>query len=61
MFYNDSDVRESRRGLTEPKQEPGYNHAYTTVIPAQAGIQCAAASRFNHCRLWNTGSPAFAG
>ncbi|MET4803667.1 hypothetical protein ABIA96_006270 [Bradyrhizobium sp. LB11.1] len=25
------------------------------------GIQYAAASRFNHCRLWNTGSPAFAG
>ena len=27
------------------------------VIPAQAGIQYAAASRFNHRRLWNTGSP----
>src|SRR6185436_633461 len=25
------------------------------------GIQYAAASRFQHCRLWNTGSPAFAG
>jgi hypothetical protein len=24
-------------------------------------IQYAAASRFNHQRLWNTGSPAFAG
>src|SRR5690349_15548177 len=24
------------------------------------GIQYAAAPRFNHCRLWNTGSPAFA-
>jgi hypothetical protein len=24
-------------------------------------IQYAAASRFNHCGLWNTGSPAFAG
>jgi len=22
------------------------------------GIQYAAAYRFNHCRLWNTGSPA---
>ncbi len=31
------------------------------VIPAQAGIQYAAAYRFNHNRLWNTGSPAFAG
>ena len=25
------------------------------------GIQYAAASRFYHRRLWNTGSPAFAG
>jgi hypothetical protein len=24
------------------------------------GIQCAAASRLNHNRLWNTGSPACA-
>jgi hypothetical protein len=31
------------------------------VIPAKAGIQYAAAYRFNHCCLWNTGSPAFAG
>ena len=28
------------------------------VIPAKAGIQYAAAYRFNHCCLWNTGSPA---
>jgi hypothetical protein len=34
---------------------------YTLVIPAHAGIQYAAAYRFHHCRLWNTGSPAFAG
>ena len=27
----------------------------------QRGIQYAAAFRFNHCCLWNTGSPAFAG
>ena len=27
------------------------------VIPANAGIQYAAASRFDHRRLWNTGSP----
>jgi hypothetical protein len=32
----------------------------TSVIPAQAGIQYAAAYRFNHRRLWNTGSSAFA-
>jgi len=31
------------------------------VIPAHAGIQYAATSRLNHQRLWNTGSPAFAG
>jgi hypothetical protein len=31
------------------------------VIPAQAGIQYAAASRFYPCHLWNTGSPAYAG
>src|SRR5258705_1430494 len=31
------------------------------VIPAHAGIQYAEASRLNHNRLWNTGSPVFAG
>ena len=31
------------------------------VIPAKAGIQYAAAYRFNQCCLWNTGSPACAG
>ena len=31
------------------------------VIPANAGIQYAAASRFNHDGLWNTGSPGQAG
>jgi len=30
-------------------------------MPAQAGIQYAAAPRLKHQRLWNTGSPAFAG
>jgi len=25
------------------------------VKPANAGIQYAADSRFNHCRLWDTG------
>ena len=29
--------------------------------PRMRGIQYAAAYRFNHWRLWNTGSPAFAG
>jgi hypothetical protein len=29
--------------------------------PRRRGIQYAAASRFNHWRLWNAGSPAFAG
>ena len=33
----------------------------TVVIPAKAGIQYAAAYRFYLWRLWNTGSPAFAG
>jgi hypothetical protein len=30
-------------------------------MPAKAGIQYAAAYRFHHCCLWDTGSPAFAG
>ncbi|MEH2532509.1 hypothetical protein V1277_001110 [Bradyrhizobium sp. AZCC 1588] len=38
-----------------------YRNATTTVIPAKAGIQYAAAYPFDHCCLWNTGSPAFAG
>ena len=36
-------------------------NAYPGVIPANAGIQYAAPRRFNHSRLWNTGSPACAG
>jgi hypothetical protein len=35
-----------------PQEQPSY--------PRQAGIQYAAASRFYHWRLWNTGSSAFA-
>ena len=31
--------------------------ARSVVIPAKAGIQYAAASPFNHWRLWNAGSP----
>jgi len=34
---------------------------HTAVIPAQAGIQYAAAYRINQYCLWNTGTPAFAG
>jgi hypothetical protein len=30
-------------------------------MPAKAGIQYAAANRLDVRRLWNTGSPAFAG
>jgi hypothetical protein len=30
-------------------------------MPCECGIQYAAAFRFNRWRLWNTGSPAFAG
>jgi hypothetical protein len=32
----------------------------SAVIPAKAGIQYAAAYRFDHWRLWDTGSSAFA-
>jgi len=38
--------------MTVERAEPN-----TPVIPAKAGIQYAAAYRFNHWRLWNTGSP----
>jgi hypothetical protein len=31
--------------------------SYSLVMPAHAGIQYAAASRFKRCGLWNTGSP----
>jgi len=33
----------------------------SAVVPAQAGTQYAAASRFKRRRLWNTGSPGQAG
>ena len=32
-------------------------HILSLVIPAHAGIRYAAASRLEHSRLWNTGSP----
>src|ERR1700739_2033453 len=43
------------------KVEGTFAAPQTVVIPAKAGIQYAAAFRFYHERLWNTGSPAFAG
>nr|WP_249137449.1 NAD(P)-binding protein [Bradyrhizobium canariense] len=33
----------------------------SAIYEAWAGIQYAAASRFNQCRLWNTGSSGQAG
>ena len=35
----------------------GIAKSYSIVVPAQAGIQYAAAYQFNYCCLWNTGSP----
>ena len=60
------------RRLLVPDEAVGWN---LTAIPAairivadknchaprKRGIQYAAAYRFNHCRLWNTGSPGQAG
>jgi hypothetical protein len=37
------------------------SYRFRCHTPRRRGIQYAAASRFNHCCLWNTGSPAFAG
>jgi hypothetical protein len=34
-----------------------YCHTLRCHPPRRRRIQYAAASRFNHCRLWNTGSP----
>ena len=39
------------------RNDGGDSAQHTIVIPAKAGIQYAAASRFNHYCLWNTGSP----
>jgi len=63
----DFDFSNSRDRHCEPGSEAGTgecgaaSNLTTAVIPAQAGTQYAAAFRFNHRRLWNTGSPAFAG
>src|SRR5450631_228372 len=37
------------------------SHIARCHSPRKRGIQYAAVSRFSHQRLWNTGSPAFAG
>jgi hypothetical protein len=37
------------------------SYNFTVVARLDRAIQYAAAYRFNHCCLWNTGSPAFAG
>jgi len=44
-----------------PRNDVDGDALLTAVIPAHAGIQYAAASRFYHHRLWNTGSPGQAG
>ena len=49
------------RHCDPPRRNDAEVATHTTVIPAHAGIQYAAASRLNHCGLWNTGSPAFTG
>ncbi len=38
-----------------------WRRPHTRHTPRKRSIQYAAASRVNHRRLWNTGSPAFAG
>ncbi|MGY2901031.1 hypothetical protein ACVWVY_000052 [Bradyrhizobium sp. URHC0002] len=40
---------------------PGISTRIHCRTPRRRGTQYAAASRLNHCGLWNTGSPAFAG
>src|ERR1700731_2286899 len=65
---------EARRSLLDwPAGKADIQHHVSAVIPPpglaigepddklERGIQYAAASRFDHGRLWNTGSPAFAG
>jgi hypothetical protein len=47
--------------IGESRAVPGLSPRTQPVIPAKAGIQYAAACRFGHCGLWDTGSPAFAG
>ena len=47
--------------IGESRAVPGLSPRTRPVIPAKAGIQYAAACRFSHCGLWDTGSLAFAG
>src|SRR3981189_124357 len=43
------------------RRDLGVINTHNRHPPRKRGIQYAAASRFGHERLWNTGSPAFAG
>src|SRR6201746_564731 len=59
---------EGRRTAIEPGLQPigegrpeVRRHTHRCRPPRKRGTQYAAAYRFNHRRLWNTGSPAFAG
>src|ERR1700742_5015671 len=47
-------------GATRRENANSHPSPYSTVMPAKAGIQYPAASQLKHCRLWNTGSSAFA-
>jgi len=51
-----SDLNFGRRGVARLKSP---RPALPLVMPRKGGH--AGASRVNHWRLWNTGSPAFAG
>ena len=50
-------AREERRVFADAGEAVSIA-SYELSSPAKAGTQYAAASRFNHYRLWNTGSPA---
>src|SRR5215207_7221990 len=54
---------DSRRMGGAKRYHPSYDNCEIVArhAPRRRGIQYAAAYRFNHWRLWNTGSPAFAG
>ena len=61
--------RQQRRGRSRRGEGGGIGaacvspggHLHHRHTPRKRGIQYAAASRFDRKRLWNTGSPAFAG
>src|SRR5260370_42586376 len=48
-------LRDARKGALLRMRSEIYSH------PRRRGIRYAAAFRFHHQRLWNTGSPAFWG